>query len=308
MRNRLARQGFTLVEVAVAIVIVALTVLGVTMIVTQTIRANLSNQQTIEATQIAERLIEQTGASLRDDPEALTCPGTTPGTETGDSGTEYQTLLELTPLILNLHTGQYSEAASCATTDLFRVDVTVAWEGGENVHLSTLTSSDPTYEAHPVVDHFIISDADENDPTAERIGVCAAHLPGRVQLDWAIYGANTITLQVGDTEPFEVDFVDSRSFDINETTVFTISATNIAGITVKEERTAVVYTVPTLDAFAFNPNPTLEGVPSTLSWATTGAQAIFLDDEPVLASGTRPAQPINGTLATIRLLNGACEV
>src|SRR5690606_9015482 len=206
MRNRLARQGFTLVEVAVAIVIVALAVLGVTMIVTQTIRANLSNQQTIEATQIAERLIEQTVASLRDDPEALTCPGATTGTEIGESGTEYDTLLELTPLILNLHTGQYSEAASCASTDLFQVDVTVAWEGGENVHLSTLTSSDPTYEAHPVVDRFFISDNDDEHDKTDGIGVCANALPGRVTLDWTIYGAATITLQVGDAEPFEVDF------------------------------------------------------------------------------------------------------
>src|SRR5690606_27171901 len=160
-------------------------------------------------------------------------------------------LLELTPLILNLHTGQYSEAASCASTDLFQVDVTVAWEGGENVHLSTLTSSDPTYEAHPVVDRFFISDNDDEHDKTDGIGVCANALPGRVTLDWTIYGAATITLQVGDAEPFEVDFVETRSFDLTETTVFTLSATNIAGITVKEQRTAVVDTVPLLNAFAF---------------------------------------------------------
>ncbi len=308
MRTRLGKQGFTLVEVAVATLVIAMAVLGITMIVTQTIRGNLHNQRTIEATQIAERIIEETVAVLRDDPEALTCPGTTTGTEEGDSGTEYHTILKLTPLVLNLHTGQYSEVADCSGTDLFQVDVTVAWEGGENVHLSTLTSSDPTYEAHPVFDHFIISDADENDPTSQTIGMCAAELPGRVQLDWAIYGAATITLQIGDAEPFEVDFTGTRALDINETTTFTLTATNIAGITVKEERTAIVDAVPLLNAFAYNPNPTLEGVPSTLSWSTTDAQAVFLDDEPVVASGTRSIQPVNGALATLRLVNGACEI
>src|SRR5690554_3705861 len=104
MRNRIRNLGLTLIETITAIVITMLTVLGVTMIVTHTVRANLENQRHTEATQIAERLIEETLSTLQaGDLETLTCPGTTNGTEIGDSGTEYHTLLETTPLTLDLN-------------------------------------------------------------------------------------------------------------------------------------------------------------------------------------------------------------
>ena len=295
------RLGMTLVETAVSLVIVAMTVLGVSMLITSTIRANSRDARTLEANQIAERLLEEAVATILDDTFTLTtCPDVTTGFETGRAtGTEFGTSLTITPQSLDLNTGDYH--TNCAATDLYQLDANVTW-GEEQVSLSTLASSDPTFTEHPIIEAFTLNEQTDN------VDMCVTSTPREVRLAWDVAAAATVTLTLNDGTPIPLDeHAGARAFTVTETTRFTLTAQNAGGAISTDRLTAFVDVLPTVSTFSLSPNPTVEGVPSTLTWSVSDAKGLFIDDVPTARlSGTREAPPVPGQSYTLKAINGGC--
>ncbi len=120
-------------------------------------------------------------------------------------------------------------------------------------------------------------------------------------LSWNSTNADTVSI---DQNIGVVALSGSRGVSPAVTTTYTITATNTNG-TVTDSVTVTVGNLPTIDTFSAGPVAVTQGEPSTLTWATTNADSVSIDQGigSVVGSGSYSVTPAATTTYTLTAAN-----
>lgn len=117
-------------------------------------------------------------------------------------------------------------------------------------------------------------------------------LPATVTLSWRVAGARSLGLRAtpGGTISLEGNSAEEGSIEVDVfgPTTFRLQAENPAGV-VSSEAEAPVVLVPVIDAFSALPSRVGQGEVVTVSWETTAAAEVFLEEDGVALPGPLPA-------------------
>ncbi|MBM3862571.1 MAG: hypothetical protein FJ385_01270 [Verrucomicrobia bacterium] len=123
---------------------------------------------------------------------------------------------------------------------------------------------------------------------------------GSTTLSWGFSNVTNVTISPGiGTVDASGKIMDSPT----ETTTYTITATNPSGETITQTQTVTVTTVPpaSITSFTANPATITSGNSSTLSWSTTGATSLSIDNGVGEVTGTTSRVVTPGTTTTYTL-------
>lgn len=121
-------------------------------------------------------------------------------------------------------------------------------------------------------------------------------------LEWTTTGASSCSINQG-IGSVTVD--GSRSVNPTATTTYTLSATNSSGTTTDD--VTVTLLAPTVDTFSASPENIKFGNKSLLTWATTGAASVSIDQGvgTVAVDGDKNVQPDDTTKYTLTATNSS---
>jgi len=118
-------------------------------------------------------------------------------------------------------------------------------------------------------------------------------------------GNNGVTLDDG-TGPVTADATGSQTVTPSVTTTYTLTATNSCG-PVTQSVTVTVSDSPTVDSFTASPTAICNGDSTILSWGTTGATSMTIDDGSGAVETTetnKTVTPTSTTTYTLTAING----
>jgi hypothetical protein len=160
------------------------------------------------------------------------------------------------------------------------------------------------------------SDSSDSSPMAPPVINSFAASPGGIEsgdsstLNWNITGATTVSIDQGIGN---VALNGSRVVNPVASTVYTLLATNAGGSMTATAMVSVsspappepTPNLPVIDNFALNPDTIEEGESSTLSWSTSNATSVSIDQGigTVAPAGTTSVSPTESTVYTITATN-----
>jgi hypothetical protein len=129
------------------------------------------------------------------------------------------------------------------------------------------------------------------------------NLGGSATLSWTTANATTVTIDHG---VGSVGATGSAVVSPAATTTYTLTATNFTG-SVSAQATVTVIVPPPTVVFGVAPGTIISGSSSTLSWSTTNASTVTIDQGigSVASSGSRPVNPTATTTYTLTAGNSA---
>ena len=121
-------------------------------------------------------------------------------------------------------------------------------------------------------------------------------------LSWTTSGATSLFIDNG---VGNVTGLTTTNVTPNATTTYTLSAVNSSGTTTRQTTVAVTPLPPTISAFTASPSPINQGQTSALSWTTSGATSLSIDNGVGSVTGltTTNVTPAQTTTYTLTATN-----
>ncbi len=123
-------------------------------------------------------------------------------------------------------------------------------------------------------------------------------------LSWQTTGATSVSINqnIG-----AVSLDGTRNVSPTTTTTYTLTATNSSGSSTATVTVTVGAALPVIDSFTANPTSIISGNSSTLSWQTTGATSVSINQNigAVSLDGTRSVSPTTTTTYTLTATNSS---
>ncbi len=151
-------------------------------------------------------------------------------------------------------------------------------------------------------------------PTVNHFYANPAHISqgNSCTLNWKVTGADTVTIDHG---LGAVPATGSRTVSPDETTVYELTATNTAGVTVADTSVTVstsppVANIPVINYFESTPNTVMPGGIATLVWDVTDASSVSIDQGvgEVQHQDRKGVIPSGTTEYTLMAVNASGEV
>jgi hypothetical protein len=306
MRTNRKYFGATFVETLVAIGLVGLTALAVTVVVIRVAQANIRDLRLTEATQIAERLIEESTIPLVAGEVSSVCPSTrvfsssAEGTDDAVVGVHatFAAVVSVVPQRVDLVSGGFFE--DCDSRDLFLISVVVGWDadvdGGvsfsddKSISLSSLVSSDAVFSPFVVFESVSLVDA----VTGAAEACFQTGETRTLELSWVVQGLSSapdsLWYNVGDGNAVVVSSSDRARGSVSIPGVdgsvsVRLSAEHANGNVSSEFVSFVGWVQPTVTQFFWSAGSVFVGVPVDLTWVVSGASDVFVSGERVGSAG-----------------------
>jgi len=126
------KDGFTLIEILIALVVLTFGILAVVGLFNNSIKGNAMGRKVTEATTLAQSRLDELMTAAVYENLLTNYPGTQTGlTATGEAGGIYT----LTTAVDNVH-----DTSNNPVSGIYLITVTVTWEGTDRTHTVTLQS------------------------------------------------------------------------------------------------------------------------------------------------------------------------